>query len=56
MAAIEQIIGGPLRRVEPGSSRHLALVEAVRRLYKRQAMEVDRADKAREAESMEAGG
>jgi hypothetical protein len=31
--------------VTPGSARHLALVEAVRRLYRREAMEADRADK-----------
>jgi hypothetical protein len=34
-----------LRRVAPASPRHLALVEAVRRLYRRAAMEADRADK-----------
>lgn len=44
---IDEILRGPLRRVEPGSSRHLALVEAVRRLYKRAAMEADRKDKLR---------
>lgn len=42
---IDEILRGPLRRVEPGSSRHLALVEAVRRLYKRSAMDADRKDK-----------
>jgi len=35
--------------VAPGSARHLALVEAVRRLYRRDAMAADRADKEREA-------
>jgi hypothetical protein len=38
-----------LREVAPGSARHLALVEAVRRLYRRDAMAADRADKEREA-------
>jgi hypothetical protein len=31
---IGEILGGPLRKVEPASVKHLALVEAVRRLYK----------------------
>jgi len=35
----------PLTTTAPGTARHLALVEAVRRLYKREAMAVDRADK-----------
>ena len=35
----------PLRKVEPGSVRHVAVVEVVRRGYKRWAMEVDRRDK-----------
>ncbi len=35
----------PLRNVEPGSIKHVALVEVVRRSYKRWAMEVDRLDK-----------
>jgi hypothetical protein len=47
---MEEIIAGPLRKVRPASSRHLALVEAVRRLYKRAAMEADRRDKLRQAE------
>jgi hypothetical protein len=42
---IGEILSGPLRRVAPGSARHLALVEAVRRLYKQNAMAADRADK-----------
>jgi hypothetical protein len=42
---IGEIISGPIRIAEPGSSRHLALVEAVRRLYKQKAMAADRADK-----------
>jgi hypothetical protein len=37
----------PLRAVEAGSSKHLALVEAVRRLYRASAMAADRADKER---------
>lgn len=36
-----------LRTVAPGTPRHLALVEAVRRLYRRAAMATDRADKER---------
>jgi len=43
--ALAELLSGPLRAVDPGSARHLALVEAVRRLHKRQAMEADRADK-----------
>jgi hypothetical protein len=38
-------IGASLATVTPGSARHLALVEAVRRLYRRSAMAADRADK-----------
>ncbi len=38
-----------LHEAAPGSPRHLALVEAVRRLYKREAMEADRKDKMRQA-------
>ncbi len=44
-AAVLELLEGPLRSVAPGSARHLALVEAVRRLHKRAAMEADRADK-----------
>jgi hypothetical protein len=43
--AIAELLRGSLRTVPPASARHLALVEAVRRLYKRAAMEADRADK-----------
>lgn len=46
---IEEILNERLRGTEPGSSRHLALVEVVRRLYKRDAMEADRKDKIRES-------
>ena len=42
---IGEILAGPLRQVAPGSPRHLALVEAVRRLYRQAAMDADRADK-----------
>jgi hypothetical protein len=42
---IANLLDGPLRKVEGGSARHLALVEAVRRLYQRQRMTEDRADK-----------
>jgi hypothetical protein len=44
-AAIAELLGGVVRDVPPGTARHLALVEAVRRLWKRAAMESDRADK-----------
>jgi hypothetical protein len=40
-----QFLDGPLRRVAPGSARHLALVEAARRMHKQAAMAADRADK-----------
>lgn len=50
--AIGELLRGPLRRVEPGSIRHLALVEAVRRLCKRAAMDADRADKRRAVETL----
>ena len=42
---IGEIFTGPLRHVAAGSARHLALVEAIRRLYKQAAMAADRADK-----------
>jgi hypothetical protein len=48
---IEEILSGPLRKVAPGSARHLALVESVRRLYRRSAMDADRKDKLRQAET-----
>ena len=38
-------VGTSLAKVSPGSARHLALVEAVRRLYRQAAMAADRADK-----------
>lgn len=40
-----QLLDEPLRRVAPGSARHLALVEAGRRMHKQTAMAADRADK-----------
>jgi hypothetical protein len=42
---IGELICGQVSSTEPGSSRHRALVEAVRRLYKQDAMAADRADK-----------
>jgi hypothetical protein len=42
---IDQAYLSPLCRVEPGSVKHVALVEVVRRGYKRWAMEEDRRDK-----------
>jgi hypothetical protein len=44
---IGEILAGPLKSVTLGSNRHLALVEAVRRLHKQAAVAADRADKAR---------
>lgn len=44
---IRALLDGPLRRVAPGSPRHVALVEALRRLYRQAAMAADRADKQR---------
>jgi hypothetical protein len=52
--AIAQLLDA-LRRVEPGSARHLALVEAVRRLYQRKRMGEDRADKERDANRPDRG-
>jgi hypothetical protein len=46
---IRAILEGPARKVAPGSARHRALVEAVRRLYIRMRMAEDRADKERAA-------
>jgi hypothetical protein len=47
--ATRSLLTGVLTTVEPGSTRHLALVEAVRRLYQRRCMAADRADKERAA-------
>ena len=44
---IAALLFGPLRVVTAGSARHLALVEATRRLYRSRAMAADRADKER---------
>jgi hypothetical protein len=43
--AVREVLSGPMRGLAPLSGRHLALVEVVRRLYKREAMAADRADK-----------
>jgi hypothetical protein len=43
---IGELFKGPLNEVVAGSPRHLALVEVVRRAFKRQAIEADRLDKA----------
>jgi hypothetical protein len=45
---VDEAFLSPLRTVEPASRRHLALVEVVRRAYKRWAMEMDRRDKQRQ--------
>jgi hypothetical protein len=42
---IGEILSGPIRATLLASNRHLALVEAVRRLYKSAAIAADRADK-----------
>lgn len=42
---IGEVLAGPLLNSAPFSARHLALVEAVRRLYKQNAIAADRADK-----------
>ncbi|MBI2923789.1 MAG: hypothetical protein HYY18_22255 [Planctomycetes bacterium] len=41
------LLENPLRHVKPGSARHLALIEAARRLHRQAAMTADRADKER---------
>ena len=46
---MEVMLAGPLKRTLPGSARHHALVEAMRRLYRDRAMAADRADKERAA-------
>ena len=42
-----RLLAEALRQAVPGSARHLALVEAARRLHKQAAMAADRADKER---------
>lgn len=42
---LRDLLANVIPRVPAGSVRHLALVEAARRLYKREAMNADRADK-----------
>jgi hypothetical protein len=44
---IEDLLAGLLASVQGATSRHLALVEAVRRLYQVRRMAEDRADKER---------
>jgi hypothetical protein len=44
-AGIDAAYLSPLRKVEPGSLKHVALVEVVRRGYKRWAMDLDRRGK-----------
>ena len=44
-AKIDEAFLSPLRKVEPGTPKHLAIVEVVRRAYKRWAMEADHRDK-----------
>lgn len=42
---IGEVFAGPLTKASPGSPRHLALVEVIRRACKQAAMEADRRDK-----------
>ena len=42
---VPALIAAQLRDVAPGSAHHLALVEAMRRVYRHNAMALDRADK-----------
>ena len=44
-APLEEAVESALRRLQPGSARHLAVVEAVRLAYQRAAKAADRADK-----------
>ena len=44
---IAALLQSHLTRVAPGSARHVALVEAIRRLHQRDAMAKDREDKER---------
>jgi predicted nucleotidyltransferase len=46
-APLDAVVRDVLRRVVPGSSRHLAVVEAVRLAYQRAAKAADQADKRR---------
>jgi hypothetical protein len=46
-AGIPTFMVDPLLQVPPGSSRHMALVEAIRRVYRQRAVAADRADKER---------
>lgn len=47
LEGLDTLLGGPLGSVTLGSARHLALVEAVRRMYRARAMKADRDDKER---------
>ncbi len=42
---VDEAYLSPLRKAEPGGAKHVALVEVVRRAYKRWAMDADRRDK-----------
>ncbi|HEX5221172.1 MAG TPA: hypothetical protein VFZ59_16535 [Verrucomicrobiae bacterium] len=46
--SLEKTIADVLRRLQPGTARHLAVVEAVRLSYQRAAKAADRADKERQ--------
>lgn len=51
MTAFDPAVLAALRRVQPGTARHLAVVEAVRLAYQRAAKLADRADKERQTRS-----
>lgn len=47
---VDEAYLSPLRKAEPGGTKHVALVEVVRRAYKRWAMDADRRDKENSGE------
>jgi hypothetical protein len=47
VGGLDAAVDAVLRRLQPGSARHLAIVEAVRLAYQRAAKTADRADKER---------
>jgi len=40
-----EVLSGPARTVSPGSGKHLAVIEVIRRLYQQAAIAADKADK-----------
>jgi hypothetical protein len=47
LVKVDEAYLSPLRKAEPGGAKHVALVEVVRRAYKRWATDADRRDKER---------